>query len=81
MLFYILPRLLATTSADMTTRIWKTVDFTQVMELKDNNQRWVWDCAFTVDSQYIITGNSVDSQYIFIGNAHSQLLTLSHVIQ
>lgn len=50
--------LLATTSADMTTRIWKTVDFTQVMELKDNNQRWVWDCAFTVDSQYIITASS-----------------------
>ncbi|RWS14492.1 target of rapamycin complex subunit lst8-like isoform X1 [Dinothrombium tinctorium] len=27
-------------------------------ELKDANQRWVWDVAFSNDSQYIITGSS-----------------------
>jgi hypothetical protein len=25
-------------------------------ELKETAQRWVWDCAFSGDSQYIITG-------------------------
>lgn len=25
-------------------------------ELKEQSQRWVWDCAFSSDSQYIITG-------------------------
>ena len=48
--------LLATTSADGTVRIWKTVDFTMLTELKETSQRWVWDCAFSGDSQYIITG-------------------------
>lgn len=26
------------------------------VELKDDNQRWVWDLAFSADSQFIITG-------------------------
>ena len=50
--------LLATTSADGTVRIWKTVDFTMLTELKETSQRWVWDCAFSGDSQYIITASS-----------------------
>lgn len=29
--------------------------------LKDSSQRWVWDVAFSNDSQYCITGNYLDS--------------------
>ena len=54
--FLSFPRYLATTSADATVKIWKTSDFSQVAELKDDKQRWVWDCAFSGDSQYVITG-------------------------
>lgn len=49
-------RLLATTSADGTAKIWKTADWTVVSTLQEKAQRWVWDCAFSEDSQYIITG-------------------------
>lgn len=50
--------LLATTSADMTVRIWKTQDLSLQTELKESTQRWVWDCSFSGDSQYIITASS-----------------------
>lgn len=50
--------LLATTSADKTAKLWRTVDFSLATELKDNNQRWVWDIAFSADSQYIVTASS-----------------------
>jgi len=47
---------LATTSADTTVNIWQTADFSLKKTLKEANQRWVWDCAFSEDSQYLITG-------------------------
>ena len=47
---------LATTSADTTVNIWQTADFSLKKTLKETNQRWVWDCAFSEDSQYLITG-------------------------
>ncbi|XP_067935101.1 target of rapamycin complex subunit lst8-like [Watersipora subatra] len=53
--------LLATTSADGTIRIWKTIDFSKVAELSlgaENSKLWVWDCAFSDDSTYIISGSS-----------------------
>jgi len=50
--------MLVTTSADQTAKIWKTVDFSLAGELKDHNQRWVWDLAFSADSQYIVTASS-----------------------
>jgi len=49
--------LLVTTSADQTARIWKTSDFTLLQELRHEAQRWVWDAAFSADSQYILTGS------------------------
>lgn len=52
-------RLLVTTSADQTAKIWRTCDFTLLTELKRENQRWVWDAAFSSDSQYIFTGKKV----------------------
>ncbi|MCL4132035.1 UNVERIFIED_CONTAM: hypothetical protein GTU68_000887, partial [Idotea baltica] len=50
--------LMATTSADSTCSIWRTKDFSLVVDLVDQNQRWVWDIAFSADSQFIVTGSS-----------------------
>lgn len=54
--YFLFYRLLVTTSADQTARVWKTADFSLVQELKTEAQRWVWDVAFSADSQYVITG-------------------------
>lgn len=51
-------KLLATTSADQTARIWNTDDYTLVRELGTSNQRWVWDAAFTLDSKFLVTASS-----------------------
>jgi len=48
-------RLLATTSADHTVKIWNTQKFTLEKTLT-GHQRWVWDCAFSADSAYLVTG-------------------------
>lgn len=55
--------LLATCSADQTCKIWRTSNFSLMTELsiKSNNpgetsRGWMWDCAFSGDSQYIVTG-------------------------
>lgn len=52
-------RLLATTSADQTAKIWNTVDFSLMQELKQEHQRWVWDAAFSADNQYLFTGKFI----------------------
>lgn len=58
-------RLLATCSADQTCKIWRTSNFSLMTELsiKSNNpgetsRGWMWDCAFSGDSQYIVTGEA-----------------------
>jgi len=56
--------LLATASADGTAKIWKTADWSLMTELHEKTQRWVWDCAFSADSQYIITGRCLHSQHM-----------------
>ncbi|XP_015784147.1 target of rapamycin complex subunit lst8 [Tetranychus urticae] len=39
--------------------IWDTLDnMSPTAELQTENQRWVWDLAFSADSQYIITASS-----------------------
>lgn len=48
--------LLATSSADKTAKVWRTIDFGLNVECKHSNQKWVWDLAFTNDSQYLFTG-------------------------
>jgi len=55
---------LATTSADTTVNIWQTADFSLKKTLKEANQRWVWDCAFSEDSQSGISHKSLSSVYI-----------------
>lgn len=59
-------RLLATCSADQTCKIWRTSNFSLMTELsiKSNNpgetsRGWMWDCAFSGDSQYIVTGETL----------------------
>lgn len=42
----------------ISSRDYKTEQPTCAVELKDSNQRWVWDVAFSADSQYIITASS-----------------------
>jgi len=56
-IFFCSISLLATTSADGTAKIWRTSDFACQYELKhDRLQNWVWDCAFTSDSLFLVTG-------------------------
>ena len=54
-----LSSLLATTSADGLCKIWSTADFSLRNTLKKSPEKWVWDCAFSSDSQYIFTGERV----------------------
>lgn len=65
-------RLLATTSADQTCKIWRTADHTLMTELKENTQRWVWDCAFSGDSQYIITGRTPNRSNVITANVRNE---------
>ena len=53
----IILRHLATCSADTTVKIWSATnnEFKLAKELK-GHQRWVWDCAFSADSAYLVTG-------------------------
>ena len=55
---FVIFSLLATSSADGTAKIWRTIDFSLLTECKDTNQRWVWDLAFTCDSKYLFTASS-----------------------
>lgn len=68
-IYHVIPRLLATCSADQTCKIWRTSNFSLMTELsiKSNNpgetsRGWMWDCAFSGDSQYIVTGQSKTMQ-------------------
>ncbi|XP_018027955.1 target of rapamycin complex subunit lst8 [Hyalella azteca] len=49
---------MVTTSADCTAKIWRTDDFSLVTTLTDTQQKWVWDAAYSGDSQYLFTGSS-----------------------
>lgn len=62
---------LVTTSADYTAKVWKTCDImkynpdehqrdslSHFKVLTAENQRWVWDVAFSADSQFLVTASS-----------------------
>jgi WD40 repeat protein len=51
-----LVRFLATTSSDKTTKIWNVDDGFTLDKTLIGHQRWVWDCAFSADSAYLVTG-------------------------
>lgn len=48
-----------TTSADQTAIVWKTTDFSEMQVFQHESKRWVWDAAFSADSQYIFTGKYI----------------------
>ena len=53
-------RYLATCSADTTVKIWsigRHWEF-KLEKVLQGHQRWVWDCAFSADSAYLVTGTS-----------------------
>ena len=50
--------LLATSSADGTAKIWRTADYNLESECKDVKPKWIWDMAFTSDSEYLFTASS-----------------------
>jgi G protein beta subunit-like protein len=50
-------KMLATTSADHSAKIWETNDFSEHKTL-NGHQRWVWDCTFSADSTYFVTVSS-----------------------
>ena len=57
-------RLLATTSADHSVKIWQTLTFELISTLtipitagsSETPHGWMWDCQFSGDSQHLITG-------------------------
>ena len=49
---------MATSSADKTIKIWaqnSNSEWTATKELKGHG-KWVWDCVFSVDSAYLVSG-------------------------
>jgi WD40 repeat protein len=54
-------RYLATTSSDKTTKIWNVEDNFSLDKTLVGHQRWVWDCAFSADSAYLVTGKSTQN--------------------
>lgn len=69
-----------TTSADQTARVWKTTDFSEVQVLQHEAKRWVWDAAFSADSQYIFTGNSILSFLFFCYHVFLDLISTFDLI-
>lgn len=54
----LISRYLATCSADTTVKIWSvstSFEF-RLDKVLQGHQRWVWDCAFSADSAYLVTG-------------------------
>lgn len=51
-------RLLATCSADNTAKIWNVEKNFELLLTLQGHQRWVWDCAFSADSAYLVTASS-----------------------
>lgn len=61
-------RYLATCSADTTVKIWSIApnyEFVQEKVLQ-GHQRWVWDCAFSADSAYLVTGQDLFFCFVFV---------------
>lgn len=63
-------RYLATASADRTVKLWSVPDLTPVSTLTDHT-RWVWDCVFSADSSYLVTGPLVHCAHACSSHRHS----------
>jgi len=51
-------KLLATTSADKSIKIWNLDRGFQLERTLTGHQGWVWDCSFSADSAYIVSASS-----------------------
>ncbi len=47
--------MLATCAADKTCKLWNTYDWSLNLSLSEHTG-WVWDCSFSADSEYLVTG-------------------------
>lgn len=48
-----------TTSAESNSKLWNFNNYELMFKLADpNQQKWVWDAAYTNDSKYVVTGGS-----------------------
>mmetsp|Transcript_41549 Transcript_41549/g.69254 ORF Transcript_41549/g.69254 Transcript_41549/m.69254 type:complete len:145 (-) Transcript_41549:323-757(-) len=57
-------RLLATTSADHTVKLWNVDDLTLEKTLV-GHKMWVWDCVFSADCAYLLTASSDNSSKLW----------------
>lgn len=61
-------KLLATTSADRTVKIWHIEDNStelSLVRILGKHQRWVHDCVFSADSAYLVTACSDQHAYLW----------------
>lgn len=54
-------KLIATTSADKSIKLWDFAEPGKLVKVLTKHQRWVWDCVFSADSQYLISASSDQS--------------------
>jgi len=67
-------KLMATTSADTTVKLWSVPEF-KLERTLTGHQRWVWDAIFSSDSAYLITASSDQSARLWDVN---QAETIRH---
>ena len=56
--------MLATTSSDMTIKIWNTSTW-QLERTLQHHQKWVWDAVFSADSVLLVTASSDTSSKLW----------------
>eukprot|EP00823_Brevimastigomonas_motovehiculus_P000237 TRINITY_DN10342_c0_g1_i1.p1 TRINITY_DN10342_c0_g1~~TRINITY_DN10342_c0_g1_i1.p1 ORF type:complete len:302 (+),score=51.50 TRINITY_DN10342_c0_g1_i1:73-978(+) len=51
-------KVLATTSADKTVKLWNVEKNFQLERVLTGHRKWVWDCSYSADSAYLVTASS-----------------------
>ena len=69
-------RYLCTTSSDKTAKLWSVDEEYKLDQTFTAHTAWVWDCAFSGDSKYLVTGTLLhDTRFCML--AHSFVLAVS----